>query len=125
MGEGVSAEDDVRFNSADVCMMIALSNFFSDKRSPKFFRSKLLIAKMFESFPNKFRNPQGNRTDLPSKSLLNLIDKMLYAGFLRIDDDSNEYFFDEDVFDKFVKKDCVEGVDFWEYFDRHVDYVEL
>lgn len=124
MSDDVSAEDDVKFNSADVCMMVALSNFFADKRSPKTFRSKLLIAKMFESFPNKFRNPQGSRTDLPSKSLLNLIDKMLYAGFLKIDD-NNEYCFDEDAFDKFIKKGCVEGVDFWEYFDRHVDYVEL
>jgi hypothetical protein len=84
----------------------------------------MLIAKLFESFPNKFRNPSGRRTDLPSKSLLNLVDKMLYAGFFKIDED-NVYWFDEDVFDKFVKKGCPEGVDFWEYIDRHIDYLEL
>ena len=123
MSESTSAEDDVVFNSSDVNTMISLSNFLVDKRSPKSFRSKLDIAKRFESFPNKWRNPEGRRVDLPSKSLLNLIDKMLYQGFFVIND-SNEYFFDEDKFNKFIKREHPDSVAWWNYFDRLVDYFE-
>lgn len=123
MSESTSAEDDVIFNSSDVNCMIALSNFLVDKRCPKVFRSKLDVAKRFESFPNKWRNPEGRRVDLPSKSLLNLIDKMLYAGFFVIND-SNEYFFDEDRFNKFMKREHPDSVEWWKYFDRLVDYFE-
>lgn len=123
MSQDVSAEDDVVFNSSDVNLMISLSNFFSHKGTPDSFSSKLDIAKRFESFPNKFRNPDGRRVDIPSRSLLNLIDRMLYAGFILIDDD-NKYFFDEDKFNKFIKKECVDGFEWWAYIDRLVDYVE-
>lgn len=123
MSQDISAEDEISFNSSDVNLMIALSNFLSDKRVPLVFRSKLDIAKRFESFPNKWRNPEGRRVDLPSKSLLNLIDKMLYAGFFKINEE-NEYFFDEDVFDSFLKKEHHDSVEWWAYIDRHVDYIE-
>lgn len=123
MSQDVSAEDDVSFNSSDVNTMISLSNFLTHKGTPKTFRSKYEIAKMFESFPNKFTNPDGHRVDLPSKSLLRLIDKMLYQGFFKIND-SNEYFFEEDKFNKFIRKEHPDSVEWWSYFDRLVDYVE-
>lgn len=124
MSQDTSAEDDVSFNSSDVNKMIALSNFLTHKGSPKVFRSKLEIAKLFESFPNKFTNPSGSRVDIPSKSLLNLIDKMMYQGFFKIDD-NNQYFFDEDKFDKFIRKEHPDSVEWWKYFDRRVDYFEI
>ena len=123
MSENVSAEDDVSFNSSDINRMIALSNFLSDKRSPHHFRSKLEIARLFESFPNKFTNPEGRRVDLPSRSMLLLIDRMLYSGFIKIDD-LNQYFFDEDVFNKFIRKEHPDSIEWWSYFDRLVDYIE-
>ena len=103
--------------------MIALCNFLCDERSPQIFRSKLEIAKRFESFPNKYRNPTGKKVDIPSRHLLNLIDRMLYSGFFKINED-NEYFFVEDNFNKFIKDGHVDSVEWWSYFDRLVDYVE-
>lgn len=119
MSESTSAEDDLKFNSSDFVRMIYLSNFLCDKFTPKSFRSKMDIAKRFESFVNA----DGISVSIPSKTSLNLIDRMMYAGFIQINDD-NEYFFDEDKFDKFVHKEHPDGVEFWKYIDRLVDYIE-
>ena len=124
MSLDTSAEDDVVFSSSDVNMMIALSNFFAHKGTPDSFRSKLDIAKRFESFPNRFRNPSGRRVDVPSRTLLNLIDKMMYAGFIKINDEDNTYFFAEDVFNKFIHDEHPDSVEWWNYIDRLVDYIK-
>ena len=119
MSEFTSAEDDVKFISSDVLRMISLSNFLCDKFTPKSFKSKFDLAKRFESFISA----DGVNVSIPSKTTLNLIDRMMYAGFIQIND-VDEYFFDDERFDIFIKRDCPEGRDIWKYIDRLVDYIK-
>lgn len=100
--------DDVSGN--EFLLMVKLSNFFDNPKSPKFFKSMNAIARIFEQTTN------------PETMTRRVIDKMLKKKFIRITN-SNELEFDEVAFDNWLEG-CSSGKELWEYFGRHATYIK-
>lgn len=99
------------FSAKEFLIMVELSNFFDDPKSPKFFKSKNHIARVFRGTPN------------PDDMTKNVISKMVDRRFIRIAN-NNELEFDEPVFDAWFEDSFFGGVS-WCYFSRHSTVIRI
>ena len=104
-------EDLDRISHAEFLLMLKISNFVTNPRSPKSYKSMNKIACIFTGFIT------------PSIEVRRVVKKMAYRRFFVFNDD-NDLVFDDDAFYDFVKE-FPDGKVIWEFIDRNVTYTDL
>jgi hypothetical protein len=100
------------FSGNEFLLMVRLSNFFDNPRSPKSFKSKEAICKVCENTSN------------PSPMIKRVVGKMEVNRFLKYNAEGRLEF-DEVVFDKWVEGESGFGKEIWVFFDRHATYFRI
>ena len=95
------------FSGNEFMLMLRLANWFDNPRTPKSFKSKENICKVFENSLN------------PSQMIRRVVGKMVDRRFIKINGE-NKLFFDEKFFDEWLEGDSSFGKEIWIFYERHV-----
>lgn len=106
MQEDFSEDKFEGFSGNEFMLLVKLANFFDNPRTPKSFKSKENICKIFENSNN------------PSPMVKRVVGKMYDRRFIKVD--GNRLVFDEEFFDKWLEEESGYGKEIWSFFDRHV-----
>ena len=101
--------DEVRVSGEELCVMVAVSNFFDDESNDVEYRSLNHVARRFSQSSN------------PEKTLKRLLSKMQLLRFFVINE-RDRLVFDSAAFDAFVDGHR-HGQQWWVYFGNHATFV--
>ena len=107
----MSKRDD-SVSEKEFALMVKLSNFFDDPKSPEFFKSRNHIGRVFTGKSN------------PKMIVRRVVKRMEDMGFVRIAS-NNLLEFDEEKFDDWFRSKSELGRDVWVYIDRHITYLKI